>query len=102
MADGLEERFLIGWRDFPLDNYNTCEPITNLPGSEHMIADFAAHQWGCRCRHVEAELKAYTRVRSRCPSTQNPGLLWWKQHVQEFPRFARMARQYVVWAKQAP
>jgi hypothetical protein len=45
---------------------------------------------------MEAELKAYTRVRSRCPSTQNPGLMWWKQHVQEFPRFARMARQYLA------
>ena len=34
--NGVE--FLIGWRDFPLD-----EPITNLPGSEHMIAEFQRH-----------------------------------------------------------
>ena len=32
--------FLIGWRDFPLDKDDTWEPITNLPGSEHMIAEF--------------------------------------------------------------
>ncbi len=32
--------FLIGWRDFPLDYDDTWEPITNLPGSEHMIAEF--------------------------------------------------------------
>ena len=34
--DGVE--FLIGWRDFPNIKYDTWEPITNLPGSEHMIA----------------------------------------------------------------
>ncbi len=33
--NGVE--FLIGWRDFPLDKDDTWEPITNLPGSEHMI-----------------------------------------------------------------
>jgi hypothetical protein len=32
--------FLIGWRDFPLDKDDTWEPITNLPGSEHMIVEF--------------------------------------------------------------
>ena len=32
--------FLIGWRDVPLDKDDTWEPITNLPGSEHMIAEF--------------------------------------------------------------
>ncbi len=36
--NGVE--FLIGWRDFPLDKDDTWEPITNLPGSEHMIAVF--------------------------------------------------------------
>jgi hypothetical protein len=30
----------LGWRDFPLDKDDTWEPITNLPGSEHMIAKF--------------------------------------------------------------
>ena len=35
--------FLIGWRDFPLDKDDTWEPITNLPGSEHMIAEFQKH-----------------------------------------------------------
>jgi hypothetical protein len=29
--------FLIGWGDFPNIKYDTWEPITNLPGSEHMI-----------------------------------------------------------------
>ncbi len=37
-TNGVE--FLIGWRDFPLDKDDTWEPITNLPGSEHMIAAF--------------------------------------------------------------
>ena len=36
--NGVE--FLIGWRDFPLDKDDTWEPITNLPVSEHMIAEF--------------------------------------------------------------
>jgi hypothetical protein len=36
-------QFLIGWFDFPLDKDDTWEPITNLPGSEHMIAEFQNH-----------------------------------------------------------
>ena len=32
--------FQIGWHDFPLDKDDTQEPITNLPGSEHMIDEF--------------------------------------------------------------
>ena len=39
--NGVE--FLIGWRDFPLDKDDTREPITYLPGSEHMIAKFQKH-----------------------------------------------------------
>ena len=39
--NGVE--FQIGWRDFPLDKDDTWEPITNLPGSEHMIAEFQRH-----------------------------------------------------------
>ena len=34
--NGVE--FLIGWSDFPNIKYDTWEPITNLQGSEHMIA----------------------------------------------------------------
>jgi hypothetical protein len=33
---------------------------------------------------------------SRCPSTQTPALMWWKQHVQEFPRLVCMVRQYLA------
>ena len=36
--NGVE--FLIEWRDFPLDKDDMWEPITNLPGSEHMITEF--------------------------------------------------------------
>ena len=36
--NGVE--FLIGLRDFPLHKDHTLEPITILPGSEHMIAEF--------------------------------------------------------------
>jgi hypothetical protein len=45
-------------------------------------------------RHrVEAELNAYTRVQQVRLDT-GPLTLWWKQHVQEFPRLSRIAGQY--------
>jgi hypothetical protein len=47
-----------------------------------------------RCRHLEAELNANTRVQ-QVPLDTDP-LMWWKQHVQEFPHLARMARQYLT------
>jgi len=43
---------------------------------------------------VEAELHAYARVQ-QVPLDTDP-LMWWKQHVQEFPRLARMDRQYLA------
>jgi hypothetical protein len=43
---------------------------------------------------VEAELNAYTRVQQ--VSLDTDPLMWWKQHVQEFPRLARVARQYLA------
>ncbi len=43
---------------------------------------------------MEAELNAYTRVHQVTLDTDP--LMWWKQHVQEFPRLARMARQYLT------
>ena len=42
---------------------------------------------------VESELNAYTRVQ-QVPLDTDP-LMWWKQHVQEFPRLARMTRQHL-------
>ena len=36
---------------------------------------------------VESELNAYTRVQ-QVPLDTDP-LMWWKQHLQEFPRMAR-------------
>ena len=39
---------------------------------------------------VETELNTYTRVK-QVPLDTDP-LMWWKQHVQEFPRLVRMAR----------
>ena len=42
---------------------------------------------------IEAELNDYTRVQE-VPLDTDP-LMWWKQHVQEFPRLTRMARQYL-------
>ena len=38
---------------------------------------------------VEAELNAYTRVQQVTLDTDP--LMWWKHHVQEFPRLSRMA-----------
>ncbi len=43
---------------------------------------------------VEAELNAYTRVQ-QVPLDTDP-LMWWKQHVQEFPRLPRMVRQHLA------
>ncbi len=43
---------------------------------------------------MESELNAYTRVQE--VSLDTDPLMWWKQHVQEFPRLARMARQCLV------
>jgi hypothetical protein len=43
---------------------------------------------------VESELNTYTRVQ-QVPLDTDP-LMWRKQHVQEVPRLARMARQYLA------
>ena len=43
---------------------------------------------------VETELNAYTRVQ-QVPLDTDP-LMWWKQHVQEFPHLVRMVRQNLV------
>jgi hypothetical protein len=43
---------------------------------------------------VETELNAYTRVQ-QVPLDTDP-LMWWKQHVQEFPHLPRMTRQHLV------
>ncbi len=40
----------------------------------------------------ETELNAYMRVQQEFNDTDP--LMWWKQHQQEFPRLARMTRQY--------
>ena len=43
---------------------------------------------------VEVELNAYTRVQ-QVPLDTDP-LMWWKKHVQEFPRLGRMTRQHLA------
>ena len=43
---------------------------------------------------VETELNAYTRVHQ--VSLDTDPLMWWKQHVKEFPRLTRMTRQYLT------
>ena len=42
----------------------------------------------------ETELNAYMRVQQVVKDTDP--LMWWKQHQQEFPRLARMDRQYLA------
>ncbi len=42
---------------------------------------------------VEAELNSYTRVQQVTLDTDP--LMWWKQHIQEFPRLVRMTRQHL-------
>ena len=42
----------------------------------------------------ETELNAYLRVHQVDKDTDP--LMWWKQHQQEFPRLARMTRQYLA------
>jgi hypothetical protein len=36
-----------------------------------------------------------TRECNRCPFDTDP-LMWWKQHIQEFPRLVRMTRQHLA------
>ena len=43
---------------------------------------------------VEAELNTYTRVQ-QVPLDTDP-LMWWKQHIQEFPHLTRMTRQHLA------
>ena len=43
---------------------------------------------------VDAELNAFARVQ-QVPLDTDP-LIWWKQHMQEIPRLARMTRQYLA------
>jgi hypothetical protein len=43
---------------------------------------------------VGTEFNAYTRV-EQVPLDTDP-LMWWKKHVQEFPRLTRMVRQYMT------
>ena len=42
---------------------------------------------------VESELYAYTRVQ-QVPLDTDP-LMWWKQHVREFPHLTCMTSQYL-------
>ncbi len=42
----------------------------------------------------QTELNAYMRVQQ--VSKDKDPLMWWKQHQQEFPRLARMTRQYLT------
>ena len=42
----------------------------------------------------ETELNAYMRLQQVANDTDP--LMWWKQHQQEFPRLARMTRQYLT------
>ena len=42
---------------------------------------------------VESEINAYTRVQ-KVPLDTDP-LMWWMQHVEEFPHLTRMARQHL-------
>jgi hypothetical protein len=43
---------------------------------------------------VESDINAYTRVQ-QVPLDTHP-LMWWKQHVLEFPRLYHMVRQYLT------
>ena len=45
-------------------------------------------------RSVETELNAHRRVQQVSLDTDR--LMWWKQHVLEFPRLTRMDRQYLT------
>jgi hypothetical protein len=44
--------------------------------------------------HEDLHLNAYTRVQQVTLDTDP--LMWWKQHVKEFPRLARMTRQHLA------
>jgi hypothetical protein len=70
-------------QDATVDQPNALRDL--LVGSTSMDVDVDS---------VEAELNAYTRVK-QVPLGTDP-LMWWKQHVQEFPCLSRMARQYLA------
>jgi hypothetical protein len=52
------------------------------------------YYWMSMSTGVETELNAYTRIQ-QVPLDTDP-LIWWKQHVQDFPRLVRMTRQYLA------
>ena len=58
------------------------------------IAKFSHKPASSTVRNLRTEINAYTRVQ-RVPLDRDP-LMWWKQHVQEFPRLARMTRQHLA------
>ena len=76
--NGVE--FLIGCRDFPNIKYDTSDPITNWPGSEHMIVEFNIH-WEDSLKNTRSKWqrnfnKWFTRVTkfltdSHCDSCDN-------------------------------
>ena len=75
---------------------NLFEKSNNQDAAVHQPIALSDLLGGSTCTDVdvdsvEAELNAYTRVQ-QVPLDTDP-LMWWKQHMQEFPHLTRMTRQ---------
>ena len=87
------------FKSFYSEIQDTQVDLLHQDGSVRQPSDLSDLLGGSTCMDVdvdsvEAELNAYTRVQ-QVPLDTDP-LMWWKQHVQEFPRLARMARQHLT------
>jgi hypothetical protein len=55
-----------------------------------------SHQWMSTPSSVNGETEPNACMRVQQVSSDTDPLMWWKQHQQEFPRLARMTRQYLA------
>jgi hypothetical protein len=95
-TQGVSQHFL----KFHTDLNVKIRALKVLPGADKNLPDFmtllnhAAPRTQEQRPTILDALNAYTRVQ-QVPLDTEP-LMCWKQHVQEFPRLARMARQHLA------
>ena len=99
---GNNLEFLIGWRGFPDPNHDTWEPLHQEKDTDEQVKSRSdldellgmsttSMDFDVASVEGEGQLQAYIQVQ-QVPNDTDP-LMWWKQHQQEFPDLARMARQ---------
>ena len=87
------------FKSFHIEIQDTQVDLVHQDASVHQPSALSDLLGGSTCMDVdvdsvEAEVNAYTRVQ-QVPLDTDP-LMWWKQHVQEFPRLVRMVRQHLA------